>query len=48
LCSIIADDADLLAKRQDASFQNKVHLGMQAKGFFTPKETPSSAGQTSD
>src|SRR6516225_9167012 len=30
LCSIVADNADLLAKRQDASFQNKVHLGMQA------------------
>jgi peptidyl-tRNA hydrolase, PTH1 family len=33
LCTIIADNADLLAKGQDASFQNKVHLGMQAKGF---------------
>src|SRR6476619_4502511 len=33
LCAIIADDAGLLAKGQDASFQNKVHLGMQAKGF---------------
>lgn len=33
LCSIIADNAELLAKGQDASFQNKVHLAMQAKGF---------------
>ena len=33
LCAIIADNADLLMKGQDASFQNKVHLGMQAKGF---------------
>src|SRR5215467_329222 len=33
LCAIIADNADLLAKGQDASFQNKVHLSMQAKGF---------------
>src|SRR6476620_6867124 len=33
LCAIIADDAGLLAQGQDASFQNKVHLGMQAKGF---------------
>src|SRR5450755_1362454 len=33
LCGIIADNADLLAKGQDASFQNKVHLAMQAKGF---------------
>jgi PTH1 family peptidyl-tRNA hydrolase len=38
LCAIIADNADLLAKGQDASFQNKVHLGMQAKGF-DPKGT---------
>ena len=33
LCGLVADNADLLAKRQDASFQNKVHLGMQAKGL---------------
>ncbi len=38
LCAIIADDADLLAEREDASFQNKVHLAMQAKGFFVSKE----------
>jgi PTH1 family peptidyl-tRNA hydrolase len=44
LCSIIADNADLLAKRQDASFQNKVHLGMQAKGFFPPTGPASSDG----
>ena len=37
LCAIIADDAGLLAKGQDASFQNKVHLGMQAKGFDDSK-----------
>ena len=36
LCAIIADNADLLAKGQDASFQNKVHLAMQAKGFGEP------------
>lgn len=33
LCAIIADNAELLAKGQDATFQNKVHLAMQAKGF---------------
>ncbi len=33
LCNIIADNAGLLAKGDDASFQNKVHLAMQAKGF---------------
>jgi peptidyl-tRNA hydrolase, PTH1 family len=38
LCEIIADNAALLAKGQDASFQNKVHLAMDAKGFGPPKE----------
>ncbi len=33
LCEIVADNADLLAKGEDASFQNKVHLAMDAKGF---------------
>lgn len=37
LCEIIADHADLLAKRQDATFQNRVHLAMDAKGFTAPK-----------
>jgi len=37
LCELIADNAGLLAKGQDASFQNKVHLAMQAKGFLDPK-----------
>src|SRR5215469_14226257 len=30
----VADAAGLLASGQDASFQNKVHLAMQGKGFF--------------
>ena len=47
LCSTIAENAELLAKRQDASFQNKVHLAMQAKGFFPPSETISSDQQPS-
>jgi peptidyl-tRNA hydrolase, PTH1 family len=47
LCSIIADNADLLAKRQDASFQNRVHLAMQAKGFFLAPETAPSDQQPS-
>jgi PTH1 family peptidyl-tRNA hydrolase len=34
----MADDAELLAKGEDASFQNKVHLGMQAKGFSQPQQ----------
>ena len=33
LSEIIADNAELLAKGEDASFQNKVHLAMDAKGF---------------
>jgi PTH1 family peptidyl-tRNA hydrolase len=38
LCGIIADNAELLVRGQDSSFQNKVHLAMQAKGFVEPKE----------
>jgi PTH1 family peptidyl-tRNA hydrolase len=34
LRDVIADNAGLLAKGQDPSFQNKVHLTMQAKGFL--------------
>ncbi|MEA2345735.1 MAG: peptidyl-tRNA hydrolase, family [Thermoanaerobaculia bacterium] len=30
----IADSAGLLATGRDSTFQNKVHLSMQAKGFF--------------
>jgi PTH1 family peptidyl-tRNA hydrolase len=33
LTGIVADNAELLARRQDASFQNKVHLAMDATGF---------------
>jgi PTH1 family peptidyl-tRNA hydrolase len=33
LREIIADNAALLTRGQDASFQNKVHLAMQARGF---------------
>ena len=33
VCDIIADNASLIAKGNDATFQNKVHLAMQAKGF---------------
>ena len=36
LCDIIAAEAELLAKGRDATFQNKVHLAMQAKGFGEP------------
>ncbi len=33
LTAILADNADLLVRGEDASFQNKVHLAMVAKGF---------------
>jgi PTH1 family peptidyl-tRNA hydrolase len=34
LCGAVADSAALLAKGNASTFQNKVHLAMQAKGFF--------------
>jgi PTH1 family peptidyl-tRNA hydrolase len=34
LCESVADNAALLAAGRDSSFANKVHLAMQAKGFF--------------
>jgi PTH1 family peptidyl-tRNA hydrolase len=33
LCEIMADNAGLLVEAKDSSFQNRVHLAMQAKGF---------------
>jgi PTH1 family peptidyl-tRNA hydrolase len=33
LCDVIADNAALLVDGKDSSFQNKVHLAMEAKGF---------------
>jgi len=33
LTGIIADNAELIARGEDANFQNKVHLAMVAKGF---------------
>ena len=38
LTDVIAANADLLAAGKDASFQNKVHLAMAAKGFGPPKD----------
>jgi PTH1 family peptidyl-tRNA hydrolase len=34
LLEAVADNAGLLATSRDSTFQNKVHLAMQAKGFF--------------
>jgi PTH1 family peptidyl-tRNA hydrolase len=39
LVAAIADNAALLTKGQDATFQNKVHLAMQAKGFVDDKDS---------
>jgi peptidyl-tRNA hydrolase, PTH1 family len=39
LTGVMADNADLLAHGQDASFQNKVHLAMDAKGFGTANDS---------
>ncbi len=33
LCDVVADSAALLVEGKDLSFQNKVHLAMEAKGF---------------
>ena len=33
LCDVMGDNAGLLVEGRDSSFQNKVHLAMEAKGF---------------
>jgi len=38
LCGAVADNAGLLAAGHDSTFQNKVHLTMQGKGFFDVKD----------
>ena len=43
LCAVMADNAELLVKGNDASFQNKVHLAMAAKGFFVPQDPDETA-----
>jgi PTH1 family peptidyl-tRNA hydrolase len=45
LCDVIAENADLLVRGQDATFQNKVHLAMDAKGFVEPKQPGQPADQ---
>jgi PTH1 family peptidyl-tRNA hydrolase len=46
LCEIIAENVALLAKGEDASFQNRVHLAMQAKGLM-PASKPDPDGEAS-
>jgi PTH1 family peptidyl-tRNA hydrolase len=38
MCEAVAENAGLLAAGQDSSFQNKVHLALQGKGFFDVSE----------
>ena len=42
LCDVIADNAALLVEGKDSTFQNRVHLAMQAKGFVEDEEPPGS------
>jgi PTH1 family peptidyl-tRNA hydrolase len=37
MCDAIADNAEALVRGQDASFQNRIHLAMDAKGFIEKK-----------
>jgi PTH1 family peptidyl-tRNA hydrolase len=46
LCETVADNAALLAKGEDASFQNKVHLALQAKGFGEIQRTGEANGES--
>ena len=38
LCEAVADNAGVLAAGRDSTFQNKVHLAMQAKGFTSNED----------
>jgi PTH1 family peptidyl-tRNA hydrolase len=42
LCEIIAENVALIVKGEDSTFQNKVHLTMQAKGFEPVPVKPAS------
>jgi len=42
LCGVIAENAGLLVEGKDSSFQNRVHLAMDAKGFGASEEAPGS------
>jgi len=39
LCEAVADNAGQLATGHDSTFQNKVHLAMQGKGFFEKEDS---------
>jgi PTH1 family peptidyl-tRNA hydrolase len=40
LCDVMADNAALLVAGKDSSFQNRVHLAMEAKGFGVDRDAP--------
>lgn len=40
LCDVVADNVALLIDGKDSSFQNKIHLTMDAKGFGDGKDKP--------
>jgi PTH1 family peptidyl-tRNA hydrolase len=40
LCEAIADNAGLLVTEKDSTFQNRVHLALQTKGFFDEEDKP--------
>jgi PTH1 family peptidyl-tRNA hydrolase len=42
LCEVIADNAALIVRGEDSTFQNKVHLTMQARGFEPNKPSDES------
>src|SRR5262249_46769184 len=42
LCDVIADNAPLLVEGKDSTFQNRVHLAMEAKGFDDDDDEPPS------
>ncbi len=44
LCTACADNADLLAKHDDAGFQNKLHLFMEARGHGAVKRLGEKSG----
>jgi peptidyl-tRNA hydrolase, PTH1 family len=43
LCDVIAENAGLLASGEGATFQNKVHLSLTARGLIDPKPKATSA-----
>jgi peptidyl-tRNA hydrolase, PTH1 family len=40
LCDVIADNVPLLIEGKDSTFQNKIHLAMEAKGFDSRDDGP--------